>query len=1047
MKILFHKVTPSFFLLVILLIVSFFFLSTKTFAATVVSDDLTADTVWTKIASPYLVSSLTIPAGIKLTLEPGVIVKFGSTSKNDSFTVLGTLEASGTVAEPVYFTSVFDHTVPGDALVDGENPNPGDWAGMIIKNGGTANFNHAVIRYGGYFEVFMVGLDTDYISYDSILADAPGPLNYQANIYNNGGILHIINSVIESSRVSGVRHGGGETTVNDSVFRYNSGFGVFNLTENIISAQNNYWNDPLGPYYWDMYSDEQPLTHGDSVSDNVNYTPWLTVDPTIPTAPKKTPVIIIPGILSSYLNENTTNTEVWPNLVKAFMPFGDDSYLDELAFNQDGQPDLTKPTMLPTDIFRKVTAMNFTVKDFFDSLIGELSNNGYMENNNLFVFPYDWRLSVQDNVDNVYSPLLTSLKDKVDQVLAQTGAQKVDIVAHSMGGLLAKYYIEHYGQGKVDKFVDIATPHLGAPSAANTLVYGDDIGIKFGWFGLNPLEMKKISQNSPAVYQLLPSAKYFSDSLSNYNYYLYDMDDYDNDGIRGQLTFNQSLDFLKNTGRNDLVMNPAVNIHNDLDNVNPADYGVKTFNIVGCGSPTIGKIFTLGKESDTDEHYDLAYITGDGTVPQRSAEAIPSQELFYASKTDHGTMPSTSGIKELVGSLLAGTENDFDFSTHANIATTTNDCTLPDGTQIEIHSPVDLNIYDSAGNHTGPNANGDLEENIPNIAYDIIDGNKFAYLPDGENYRINLQATAVGTFSSHIKKIENGEVTSTAYFADLTLQSTSTTAEMDISYPNPTITLDQTGDGSVKETINSSSVIAGDSLADLTAPETVINIIGTSTDDGSYEGDVSIDFSATDADSGILKTEYSTDNGLSYTEATSTVIISAIGTTTVLYRSIDKAGNIEVAKSVDIVIAEPVVPPGPEPEPDPIPDPVPEPVEPTSNEPVITAVRHSGGGGYVNQPDIMEIASSTVSEQTTIAPVMDDLPVNIPKLASKIVPVNKAPVETLLSAVIATTTPSLPMVAAVGAVPEKVKPIILVVIAIVLVGALVFINKKYIMKV
>ena len=753
---------------------------------------------------------------------------------------------------------------------------------------------------------------------------------------------------------------------------------------------------------------------------------------------KKNPVIIVPGILSSYLNENTSNTEVWPNGDK--MAFSkSDEYLDELALDLLGQPDLSNPVMIPTDIFRNVKGT-----DYFDGLINQLKNNGYAENDNLFVFPYDWRLSIQDNVDNVYSPLLTSLKDKVDQVLAQTGAQKVDIVAHSMGGLLAKYYIEHYGQGKVDKFVDIATPHLGAPNTLKTLVFGDDMNIKFAGINLlNPLEIKKISQNSPAVYQLLPSANYFSASLPDYNYYVDDMDDYDNDGVKGKLSFEQGLDFLKNTGRNDLVMRTAVNIHNDLDNMNPADYGVKTYNIVGCGTPTIGKIFTLGKQSDTDEHYDIAYISGDGTVPVRSAEGISSLEKYYASKADHGTMPSTDGIKELVDSLLAGTQNNFDFVANPNISTTNAGCKLPNGTFLGFHSPVDLNIYDSAGNHTGPNANGDIEENIPNIAYDIIDGNKFAYLPDGGNYRIELQATGAGSFSSHIKKIEDGNVMSTSYFSDIPLAGLDTKAEVDINTPNPKITLDITGDGSNIETVNPSAVLAGDSLADTVVPETMVKIISpaTTTADGSYESDVSLGFEATDTDSGILKTEYSLDNGGSYVEATGTVIISSLGTSTIYYRSIDKAGNIEAPKQFDLTIVPVEII---------IPDDTGTTTATSTETETVTPVvasrssgGHSSGGGEQNLEQITLVPEISLQNEPVLpAPVL----LAVKPTANKTL-IPAVATTTLVAPEAETPSSSIPLIATVATSAEsKLKPFAVGIGILVLISVLVFINKKYIIS-
>ena len=50
----------------------------------------------------------------------------------------------------------------------------------------------------------------------------------------------------------------------------------------------------------------------------------------------------------------------------------------------------------------------------------------------------------------------------VEQVCAREGAESVDIVAHSMGGLVARRYIEHMDGGRrVRRLVTIATPHRG----------------------------------------------------------------------------------------------------------------------------------------------------------------------------------------------------------------------------------------------------------------------------------------------------------------------------------------------------------------------------------------------------------------------------------------------------------------------------------------------------------------------------------------------------------------------------------------------------------
>ena len=51
---------------------------------------------------------------------------------------------------------------------------------------------------------------------------------------------------------------------------------------------------------------------------------------------------------------------------------------------------------------------------------------------------------------------------EVDALLARTGARKVDVIAHSMGTISARYYVEHLGgAAKVDAFVSLAGVNQG----------------------------------------------------------------------------------------------------------------------------------------------------------------------------------------------------------------------------------------------------------------------------------------------------------------------------------------------------------------------------------------------------------------------------------------------------------------------------------------------------------------------------------------------------------------------------------------------------------
>lgn len=89
---------------------------------------------------------------------------------------------------------------------------------------------------------------------------------------------------------------------------------------------------------------------------------------------------------------------------------------------------------------------------------------------------------------------------------------------------------------------------------------------------------------------------------------------------------------------------------------------------------------------------------------------------------------------------------------------------------------------------------------------------------------------------------------------------------------------------------------------DKTAPVTSANISGTEGLKGWYVSDVSVNLIATDGRSGIAKTEYSLDDGQTYQEYSDGFNIRNEGISEVIYRSIDKAGNVEAAKEISIKI-------------------------------------------------------------------------------------------------------------------------------------------------
>ena len=71
-----------------------------------------------------------------------------------------------------------------------------------------------------------------------------------------------------------------------------------------------------------------------------------------------------------------------------------------------------------------------------------------------------------------YGPPLASIDwfahevaHKIDAILAATGARRVVVVAHSMGGLVMRAYLRDQGGAKIARLVTIGTPHEGSMHA------------------------------------------------------------------------------------------------------------------------------------------------------------------------------------------------------------------------------------------------------------------------------------------------------------------------------------------------------------------------------------------------------------------------------------------------------------------------------------------------------------------------------------------------------------------------------------------------------
>ena len=114
------------------------------------------------------------------------------------------------------------------------------------------------------------------------------------------------------------------------------------------------------------------------------------------------------------------------------------------------------------------------------------------------------------------------LNDEIDAIKLDTGAKKVDIVAHSMGGLVARWYVQQRNKNDVGKLIMIGTPNHGAdlanlPKAALKSILekyfaGDSILLEYN---MDSLIDQIFSNSNVAIFELAPHSKFLQQLNGN----------------------------------------------------------------------------------------------------------------------------------------------------------------------------------------------------------------------------------------------------------------------------------------------------------------------------------------------------------------------------------------------------------------------------------------------------------------------------------------------------------------------------------------------------
>lgn len=226
--------------------------------------------------------------------------------------------------------------------------------------------------------------------------------------------------------------------------------------------------------------------------------------------PDQPPVVIIHGALGSRLRDSVTGKELWPGSLAKVL------FSDYRTLRLEIDPDTLQP--MPSAIVANGIAKSLAGVDFYGRIMSALEDVAGYEaavpgtpathgEKRFYVFGYDWR---QDNVVTVRE--LNDFIEEIRDDYKEPGL-KVDVIAHSMGGLITRYFVRYgttdvlddnefpingHGAQRIRRVILLGTPNLGSIGALRTLIRGYTIGL-----GTVPPD---VVATFPSTYQVLPHA-------------------------------------------------------------------------------------------------------------------------------------------------------------------------------------------------------------------------------------------------------------------------------------------------------------------------------------------------------------------------------------------------------------------------------------------------------------------------------------------------------------------------------------------------------------
>lgn len=414
--------------------------------------------------------------------------------------------------------------------------------------------------------------------------------------------------------------------------------------------------------------------------------------------------------------------------------YGNLDFSDPLPAENFRDPVLIVPGILGT-----INGKLDPIFHIYDKLYETFEKNGYQKDVTLFTFPYEWRDS---NIENA-----KLLQAKIAEIRQIASWPKVDIVAHSMGGLLARQYIESDAyQNDIDQMVTLGTPQNGSPE--DYLAWeGGKINTEFtdvlDVLAEKAFTLEAYEKGYSSIFAYIQNRpiKSVEELLPNYNY-LFDVS---NNNLRAYPTnypVNSFLDSLNSSAK--IAKLNTVEFDNIIGNLSDSKSTITQIRVVDANTDPLW-------ENGYPENFDsllgdhgLNYGNGDGTVPFESANALAADEKITVAAT-HRNLPADAADEayNLLNNTLPQSKSTLD--------------KIKNILMFFVFSPIDIQVVAPDGSRVGKDfATGKILNEIEGAYYTGYDTDtEFLTIPnpkDGE-YKILTEGTGDGSYKIEATKL------------------------------------------------------------------------------------------------------------------------------------------------------------------------------------------------------------------------------------------------------------------------------------------------------